>query len=1376
MSRNLFWRLTALLTVLLASGEYAGALPPGIDHIYLVDFSSGTSDYTPTKKNEEFFPKLFLTSPGVFEGDVNFEDNYNYIHYFRFYSLLQDDYYYDWNINNISPQSRESVLSKAGKSGIYRAYDVCDKTVVPTGFDGGPTWVLEEQGTYHITVDMNKGTMELVPIDNIFVVLGDLAPSEDEYEAQYSINNFNEYIEPGDVSMNFYSPVKKSWMKMNLEEKGLREGLNYISGFETCSTPTPLKIDGWPGGIISTGRYGIELIAEDIFKSNISAETLFYVGDANDWTVSDYTYQCRKLDDSGKRFDVLIPKGTSYFKIIGPKGWNDFIDLGSGGAVWKNEKGEYVMQLRNSYSESIAFDYYSYYDYHGILDLDELTLTLPPDAAPLSEREKNAEVPDYSGRMYVCFPEQNEMEIYKDALPWIHNKYQYLEKVDDNTWTGTIRWSWDFNFIYELTPKGQPNVCIGPSSGKDISLVFNDGYAYASGSLSESPSCWSRSGITGKYALVTVTKEGDDFKVAIDCEEAAEFVNEIYLIGYPQGWNVNEGNMPLLKTDNGGYYGEFDISEGEAMFRFYTHLGDWDSNCLGAQVADSPVVFDMHDGSLQTACVYGKGTWRFPDWPGGKMYIYVDLNAMTVDFSDRPIEHAGNFVPGRTRQPYAEGVFATDSDDSAAKPLTETSPGVYRYTSQVHGGSSRMLRFFSRRLPISPEEPEWIGSYTISLEGDGFINFREKQYAEFDIALNNEIGTQAATPLRWEVRSPHDVMLLDVVVDLNENKLYVADFGYMVVVPTGEAAPDAKDAPRFADRIIRNSSGGIVDIPAGELDVWLFNGINTEPSEKQIVSFENDPYQMWCPKALYWWEPGALTVPGWHGGRVFIDYCSLFDLSSLESVEVSSANGSGYDKGVLSQTAPGSMVFKGSIKLTKSENADYNFIRDLGLLLAEKTVIAGDPGQEYDHYINVHIGCPYPNLTTMLPVTKEERSLYLRDNRTATSAIGLGSYGFLLPNLSGEAKLDITLDLNNMTIEMDVAEGYTSTAYEVVAGENSKLDGLKSFVAADGNMIVETEPFLYDAGGSNEYNFNFLTDHDYIIVPEGGESLTIDFDERGVWTGSFTEIPVTDAADAHSRRLAARNAARESATWHFEMPKDDRCYIQMLIDEEKKMLTVFSMTHNNCFLIDQGGKRATLADLLSGNAELLAPTDERGVWKGSFDLIEGEMPDFIRFRHSISGYYWPQYGISHTGGYCWYEGKDVFDFSPGQDFASQYAIDKFKSNMEGDMIRFWCTDWKLIDAKPGNYEAVYDSNEGLLTVTRMGDTPGMVVSPESVASTLRILPGRGEVTIVSAEPQRIDFYSVGGMLVRSLNVAEGATVVRLPAGIYIVGGKKIGVK
>ena len=1377
MNRNLFWRLLALLAVLLTSGEYAKALPPGIDHIYLVDFSSDTSNGAPIEKNEEFFPKLFLTSPGVFEGDVTFENYYSYPHYFRFYSLLQDNFNYDWNINNISPQSEESYLSQVGKSGIYKAYDVCDKTVVPTGFDGGPTWALSQSGSYHITVDINKGTLELRPIDNIFVILGDPeAPSEEEYADQCSINNFHEYIEPGDVSLNFYSPSKESWMKPNLKENGLREGVNYIAGFEPCSSPVPFKIEGWPGGIISTGRGGITLTTDDIFKGNISAESLFYVGDANNWLVSDYRYQCSKLDDSGKRFDVLIPEGTWDFKIIGPKNWQDFITLGSGGSVWKNEKGEYVMQLRNSSdSHNISFDYSSFSDCHGILDLDELTLTLPAEAAPLSERGKNDEVPDFSERMYVVFPSLNEMELYKGASPLVHNLYNYLEKIDENTWTGQIYLNGDFNFVFELTPKGQPNVCIGPSSGKDVSLVCNDGYAYASGSLSESPFCWSPSEIAGKYAVVTVTKEGDSFKVAVDCKEAVKLDYNIYLIGAPQGWYITEGNMPLRKTDNGGYYGEFNIPKGDAMLRFYTQLGNWDTNSIGAHYDDYPMEFEMADGSLQTECVNGKGSWSFPDWPGGKMYIYVDLNAMKVDFSDRPIEHAGNILTERTRQPYEDGVFATDSDHDVAKPLTETSPGVYRYTSYVQELNSGMLRFFSRRLPISPEEPEWIGSYTISLEGDGFIDFKEKHFAEFDIVLNNEIGTKAATPLRWEIRNPHDFTLLDIVVDLNKKKLYVADFGYRVLVPAGEPAPDAKTAPQSADRIIWNSSGDIVDIPEGEFDVWLFDGTNKEPSEKKTVSFKDDSYQIWCPQGTYWWYPGALTVPDWHGGKVFIDSYSVFDLSSLESIKVTSFNGDGYDTGILSQTAPASMVFKGSVQLTGSEKAGYNFIRDLGILLAEKTVMAGEPGQEYEHYTNVHIGCPYPNQMYLPSPTNEERSLYLLKSRTVTSDIGWGSSGFLLPNLSDEAKLDITLDLNNMTIEAGVVEGFTSLTYEVVAGADSKLDGLKSYVSADGNMIVETEPFHdYDVGNS-EYNFNFLTDHGSIIVPAGSESLTIDFDERGLWTGSFTEIPATVPADAPSRRLAARNAALESATWNFEMPKDDSFYIQMLIDEKKKLLTVFSMTHNNCFLIEKGQKHATIADLLSGQAELLAPSAETGVWKGSFDLIDGEVPDFISFRHSISGYWWPFYGISHTGGY-WHDGNDILDFSSEGDSASQSAVDKFKRNMEGDMIRFLATDWKLIEAKPGNYEAVYDSNEGLLTITRKGDTPGMIVSPESVASTLRIIPGSGEVTVIASEPTRIDIYSVSGMLVRSLEVADGTTVVRIPSGLYIINGKKIGVK
>lgn len=114
----------------------------------------------------------------------------------------------------------------------------------------------------------------------------------------------------------------------------------------------------------------------------------------------------------------------------------------------------------------------------------------------------------------------------------------------------------------------------------------------------------------------------------------------IYLVGKPEGWagptQANEAHYAewRLFEDNEAigskiYSGTFDINAGDATFRFYTKLTGWDADSYGSQVDDSPIAFpNFTGGSLALDVVKGKGSFEFPNWPGGKMKVTVDMSNM----------------------------------------------------------------------------------------------------------------------------------------------------------------------------------------------------------------------------------------------------------------------------------------------------------------------------------------------------------------------------------------------------------------------------------------------------------------------------------------------------------------------------------------------------------------------------------------------------------------------------------------------------------------------------------------------------------------------------------------------------------------------------
>lgn len=123
---------------------------------------------------------------------------------------------------------------------------------------------------------------------------------------------------------------------------------------------------------------------------------------------------------------------------------------------------------------------------------------------------------------------------------------------------------------------------------------------------------------------------------------------KIYLVGEasPYGWTMDNGFV-LDETENGIgsniYSGKLHIDAGKATFRFYSQLGDWENNSIGTQNEDKAIAYpgfpDEGDGStLETDVIVGqaekegKGSWSFPDWPGGVLKITVDLNTKKAYF------------------------------------------------------------------------------------------------------------------------------------------------------------------------------------------------------------------------------------------------------------------------------------------------------------------------------------------------------------------------------------------------------------------------------------------------------------------------------------------------------------------------------------------------------------------------------------------------------------------------------------------------------------------------------------------------------------------------------------------------------------------------
>ena len=78
------------------------------------------------------------------------------------------------------------------------------------------------------------------------------------------------------------------------------------------------------------------------------------------------------------------------------------------------------------------------------------------------------------------------------------------------------------------------------------------------------------------------------------------------------------------------------------------------------------------------------------------------------------------------------------------------------------------------------------------------------------------------------------------------------------------------------------------------------------------------------------------------------------------------------------------------------------------------------------------------------------------------------------------------------------------------------------------------------------------------------------------------------------------------------------------------------------------------------------------------------------------------------------------------------------------------------------------------TITDLSIKEGVASGIETVeANGMKIINGKGQVTIETAEAAHVAIYALTGAQVRQLDLVEGTNIVELPAGIYVIGRQKV---
>ena len=143
----------------------------------------------------------------------------------------------------------------------------------------------------------------------------------------------------------------------------------------------------------------------------------------------------------------------------------------------------------------------------------------------------------------------------------------------------------------------------------------------------------------GKGAWQDGSWEGGKVEVVINMNDMTIDMtmfegNKVYIVGACNGWNIDSDAMALKETEDGSniFSGTVNIEAGQFTFRFYTALGDWETNSVGAGEPDEDFAISMAGGSYTGPCVDGKGKWADASWAGGDVNITLDLNNYQVTF------------------------------------------------------------------------------------------------------------------------------------------------------------------------------------------------------------------------------------------------------------------------------------------------------------------------------------------------------------------------------------------------------------------------------------------------------------------------------------------------------------------------------------------------------------------------------------------------------------------------------------------------------------------------------------------------------------------------------------------------------------------------
>lgn len=1299
----------------------------------------------PTLENEAFFANKVLeeVAPDVYEGVFEVDRN----GYFRFITALKPESEASWYRNTICPVADGLWMQTNAKNGVRSSDVVYDVKALPTGTEPG-TWRIAS-GRYRFIVDLNTKTVRAIPEDAVLALVNDdtSVPSYANAENFSSITKGSTYVEEGDLRFRLYDLFLDKWV-------------NPADGAETLTAPGAVDyvlsdtkgeafvVPSWPGGVLSgfhnvSSEYFVN-IEYDSFVNTQAPRTvseLYAVGDFCTWDFAD-AVKGEKLDEQGARWRVTLPAGTSMFKLTDGATWD--VNFGQSFAE-KLDDGSVRIYMASDNMPNFEFTEALTAALTVELDFEKMTLTMPA-GAPVEVKDDYHK--DYGDVMYVVTPDA--VRPWKGASNAVLGNLPRLTPDGKGNYEGEFYYTGGVNFVSSLGAKAEENVVIAPAFKDDYLLSLSDGHAYARAAevnggepsyfrLSQSAS---NSGLGSKVHVVVTP--GAEPVVHFTFDAMLPASDGVYLIGTPNDWDINSDEYKLVPTDNGCYYGAFDIPAADAtaigtlMFRFYSDLGNWDNGSLGWGYDDMPMTVSAeYEGKFVRQ---GKGSWEIPDYAGGVLYIAVNPNDMTVKFSMSPISSAGTPIENPEIELFKTGVYSpmctTDIENGGAivyyNDFGLQEPGIYSGSVYSEG-----FMLMTRKLPISPVEPEWKGSYVLSPVSGSATEPDEFGVSEVAFERRDYVSTEAPEMFAFKTAYPRSG---ECTVDLNRNIASFEANSENIYIGGKDFAPGKYTLANRAElKDFYVKGAGVKYFPAGDVEFSLATSISQvneawgTPTELTMQEGVSVAYPDW----VYNLVNMPLTLKDWTGGELLVTATKLYDMSSLTAVNAMLFDGWNGTSHRLNRED--GLVFTLDIPYEMAENAASPLSLTFDVAVGgEKLQFGSVAYGRYDSQVN-------SDANVIAVEGKADADLYL------------GSYTpFRFPTIVGSGTVRVRFDLATMTVGFEFLDFEAGSVYEVVSPSNPDIDGAVAYPSVAEAGVVTVEMTVSNQTEGEGYEFNLTNAEGDVLMPVEGQENVV-FGADGLWTGDISTVP----AAASGRRARALAADAATAKWKFALPENARGELSLMVDEKNSKITVFSPDCNPAYFILVSGDNGTPAivpmiENINRMPKLSPAADGKLYGRVELGDVPADAARYVKFTKNLSSSNMP-YGLSPLN---------------SDDFIVDFGASDGERTMEvlGETPFGYDTALNITLKSVGkDLDVVYDPAEGLLTLK--SGTSG--IENVAVESSVSVTGSLGRIVVSADADVHIVIVSLQGRVLKSLDCAAGTTSVAMPAGMYIVNNQKV---